>query len=71
MMHTDIALIQEPWIRGNAIKGLGRLPCFNKKEATKTRAWIVTKGVKVIPLPEMTTRVISTEMGGVKRLLLH
>ncbi|KOC70414.1 hypothetical protein WH47_02917 [Habropoda laboriosa] len=54
-MHTGIALIQEPWLVNNAIRGLsgcGNISYTRSKE--KPRTCILVKGLSAILLPQVS-----------------
>lgn len=73
----DIALVQEPWVRGAAIMGLKTVGTVFKKDGEdKPRACIVVKkGINAWSLPQFSGRDLSTIMieistGGVKETLV-
>ena len=55
-MHTGIALIQEPWILKNEIKGLNGAGTVFRAAGTSLRTCIVTRGLKAELIPRHTSK---------------
>ena len=58
--HTGIALIQEPWILQNEIKGLNGADTVFRAAGTKSRTCIVTRGLKAELIPRYTNKDLTT-----------
>lgn len=56
MMHTAIALIQEPWIYRGGIRGLSHCGMLYSGEMDGARACILVRGLDAAPLPEFNSR---------------
>jgi len=55
-MQTAIALIQEPWLLNNAIKGLGECGnIFRPSTQSKIRTCIAVKGLNAIFMPQLSS----------------
>ncbi|XP_020297157.1 uncharacterized protein LOC109861770 [Pseudomyrmex gracilis] len=56
VMHTSIALIQEPWIVKGAVKGLSGCSCLYKAHSdNRVRSCILVKGLNAIFLPQLSS----------------
>ena len=75
MMHTDISLIQEPWINNSIIRGLGGaiICCYRYPEAPNPRTCILTKNVHIVTLLDLSSRdlvVASGDLTGIGKLVI-
>ncbi|XP_020298130.1 uncharacterized protein LOC109862474 [Pseudomyrmex gracilis] len=56
VMHTSIALIQEPWIVNGAVKGLSGCGCLYKAHSeNRVRSCILVKELNAIFLPQLSS----------------
>ena len=68
MKHTAIALVQEPWVHKDIIRGLNRAGSVFRAAGSSSRTCIVVRGLTAELVQEHTSRDLTTvrvNLGGV------